>query len=73
MELRQGVKELHFCKNQEIAVLLATDSILVANTLIGEIICVIKKLADPRYVALLQNGKLILAYYSDNTVSLMDL
>jgi hypothetical protein len=73
MELRQGVKELHFCKNTEIAVLLTSDSIMIVNTLLGEITCVIKKLAYPRYLALAQNGKLILVYYSDNTASLMDL
>ena len=45
---------------------------MVANTLVGEITCIIKKLAYPRYVSFSSNGKLILAYYSDNTVSLMD-
>jgi hypothetical protein len=52
---------------------MATDSILVVDTLVGEITCMIKKLSYPRYVTLAQNGKFILAYYSDNTVSLMDL
>jgi hypothetical protein len=53
--------------------LLTSDSILIANSIFGEITCVIKKLAYPRYVSLAKNGKFILAYYSDNTVTIMDL
>lgn len=53
--------------------MLTSDTILVGNTLFGEITCMIKKLAYPRHLALAKNGKFMVVYYSDNTVTIMDL